>query len=130
MPDAQAPAGGANSTVVDLAEWLRLTLASGVLDGERLIDEAALDQTKMPHAMTSPPQPTIADRPGQYGLGWALRTDLNTGAVTWNHSGAFSTGANTQVNAIPSENIGIVTLTNGWPIGCRRRSARPTSTTS
>ena len=29
MPDAQAPAGGVSSNVIDLAQWLRLQLAGG-----------------------------------------------------------------------------------------------------
>ena len=36
-PDAQAPAGGASSTVLDMAKWLRMELATGKFDGKRVV---------------------------------------------------------------------------------------------
>ena len=54
--DAQAPAGGASSTVRDMTQWLRLQLANGRLDGRRVIDETALLQTHLPHIVSSPPR--------------------------------------------------------------------------
>ncbi len=36
-PDAQAPAGGASSTVLDMAKWLRMELATGKFDGKRVL---------------------------------------------------------------------------------------------
>ncbi len=115
-PDPQAPAGGVNSNVIDLGEWLRLQINGGELDGTQIIDEEALDQTHIPHVTKSPPRPTIVDHAGFYGLGWNVETD-ETGAIRWNHSGAFSSGAATQAKILPSESLGIVVITNGWPIG-------------
>lgn len=115
-PDPQAPAGGVNSNVIDLGEWLRLQINAGELDGVQVIEEEALDETHIPHVTKTPPRPTIADHAGFYALGWNLDTG-ETGAVRWNHSGAFSTGAATQAKILPSERLGIVVLTNGWPIG-------------
>lgn len=115
-PDAQAPAGGVSSNVVDLSRWMRLQLAGGALDGEPIIDEEALDETHTPQILKSPPQPTIGGQASFYGLGWNIGTD-STGAVRWDHSGAFSVGASSTVKLIPSEDIGIVVLTNGEPQG-------------
>jgi len=116
MPDVQAPAGGVNSNVIDLAEWMRLQLAAGELDGEQIIDEEALNMTHTPMIAKSPPQPDITGVPLSYGLGWNVEVDA-TGATRWNHSGAFSTGASTTVKLLPAESLGIVVLTNGGPVG-------------
>ena len=115
-PDPQAPAGGVSSNVVDLARWMRLQLNDGELDGETLIDAEALDQTHVPHITSRPPTPPDGGQPGLYGLGWNVGTEFG-GLVTWSHSGAFSTGANTAVKLVPAEDFGIVVLTNGAPIG-------------
>lgn len=115
-PDAQAPAGGASSNVVDLGRWIRLQLAGGSLDGVALIDGDALDRTHTPMIASRPPTPTVADPAAFYGLGWNVSTDA-TGAVRWDHSGAFSTGAATTAKLLPAAGLGIVVLTNGAPIG-------------
>jgi hypothetical protein len=59
---------------------------------------------------------TPASRPGFYGLGINTGVDP-TGRVYFSHSGAFEEGAATQVSLLPSENLGIVVLTNGEPMG-------------
>src|SRR5262245_62687518 len=41
-PDAQSPAGGVTSNVNDLAKWMRMMLASGMYDGRKIVDSAAL----------------------------------------------------------------------------------------
>ena len=116
QPDAQAPAGGVSSNVVDLARWMRLSLAGGLLDGNAIIATEALDATHTPQSMRRPPAPTIGDPADFYGLGWGISTDA-TGTIRWSHSGAFSTGAATVAVLVPSENLGIVVLTNAAPIG-------------
>ena len=115
QPDAQAPAGGVSSTVGDLASWLRLQLADGQFDGQQVVDADALAETHTPQVLKTPPDPE-SQRSGFYGLGWNIETD-DAGMVRWNHSGAFSTGAATTAKLIPAEEVGIVVLTNGQPIG-------------
>ena len=56
------------------------------------------------------------DPPGYYGLGWNVSTDAQ-GRTRINHSGAFNSGAATVVSMIPSEDVGIVVLSNSFPIG-------------
>lgn len=114
-PDAQAPAGGASSTVTDMARWMRLHLNRGTFNGRPLIAEEALAETYRPHMVNTPPQPTDA-RYGFYGLGWNVNYD-ELGRVTLGHSGAFELGAATAVSLLPAENLGIVVLTNSQPIG-------------
>jgi CubicO group peptidase (beta-lactamase class C family) len=113
--DAQAPAGGASSSVADLAKWLRLVLADGVFDGKRLIARSALSAMRTPHSLLAP-APTASTRPTSSGLGIDISVD-STGRVRFSHSGAFALGAGTAVAWLPSEDLGIVALTNGEPIG-------------
>lgn len=114
-PDAQAPAGGVSSTVIDMAGWARLELAGGTLGGRRIVASDALAESHKPHVLRRPP--STAEQPGAfYGLGWNLDVD-HLGYVRWSHSGAFTQGAATTTVLIPKEGLGIVVLTNGRPIG-------------
>src|SRR3954469_13777107 len=110
-----APAGGASSSVADLAKWLRLQLADGVYNGKRVIAKSALATMLRPHSLTAAP-PTPDSRPSMSGLGIDIAVD-STGRVRYTHSGAFELGAGTAVAWLPSADLGIVALTNGEPIG-------------
>ncbi len=114
-PDAQAPAGGASSSVLDMARWLRMELADGRYDGTRVVKAGPLRQARSLQIRTSPPSQD-AERVGGYALGIDTGTD-DTGRVRWTHSGAFSAGAATRIMMIPDLDLGLVVLTNGWPIG-------------
>jgi CubicO group peptidase (beta-lactamase class C family) len=113
-PDAQSPAGGVSSSVNDVAKWMRLQLANGKFDGKQIVDEKALAETHHPHMLTgfSP----FSGLPSFYGLGWNISYD-EQGRLRLNHSGAFALGAATHVNLVPAEQLGIVVLTNAYPIG-------------
>jgi CubicO group peptidase (beta-lactamase class C family) len=114
-PDRESPAGGVTSSVNDLAQWLRLMLADGRHDGHRLVSASALATMRTPHSVSAAAG-TPASRPGLYGLGLFTGTDA-TGRVFFSHTGAFEDGAATQVSLLPSEDLGIVVLTNGEPMG-------------
>lgn len=114
-PDAQTPAGGVSSSVRDLARWLRLQLASGTLDGTRIVAEEPLLETHLPHAVSAPTAGP-AGRTGFYGLGYNVGYD-GAGRLELSHSGAFAMGTATAFTIIPSADVAIVTLTNGQPIG-------------
>ncbi|MFE3030284.1 serine hydrolase [Streptomyces canus] len=114
-PDAQSPAGGASSTVRDMAKWLRLQLGNGKFEGRQVVDAAALEETHVPHMVSEPPH-SPAGRTGFYGLGWNVSYD-DQGRLRLGHSGGFALGAATNVALLPSEKLGIVVLTNGEPIG-------------
>jgi CubicO group peptidase (beta-lactamase class C family) len=113
--DAQSPAGGASSTVRDMAKWLRLQLGNGKFEGRQVIDADALDETHLPHMLSEPPH-APAGRSGFYGLGWNVSYD-DQGRLKLGHSGGFALGAATNVALLPSEKLGIVVLTNGQPVG-------------
>ncbi|MFD9389247.1 serine hydrolase [Streptomyces sp. NPDC060000] len=113
--DAQAPAGGASSSARDMSRWLRLQLANGELDGRQIIPAEQLEHTHIPAIVSAPP-PAPAGRAGFYGLGWNVGYDT-LGRLRLSHSGAFALGANTNVTMLPGEDLGIVVLTNGKPLG-------------
>ena len=112
-PDTEAPAGGVSSSANDLAKWLRLQLAGGKFDGNPVVAEAPLAETHLAHIMINPTSPS--GLPGFYGLGWNV--NYTGGRLQLSHSGAFSLGAGTNVNMLPSEQLGIIALTNGAPVG-------------
>lgn len=114
-PDAQAPAGGVSSTARDMARWMRLQLSGGTLDGRRIIPADTLAATHLPQILSQPPTPP-ENRTGFYGLGWNVSYD-DAGRLRLSHSGAFDLGANTNVTLLPLEQLGIVVLTNGAPVG-------------
>jgi hypothetical protein len=114
QPDAQAPAGGASSTLNDLVRWMRLQLNEGKVEGRQLIPASALAETRTPQMLLSfsPEQGRI----GSYGLGWNVSVERG-GKVFWKHSGSFSLGMRTAVALLPSEKLGIVVLSNAGPTG-------------
>lgn len=116
QPDAQSPAGGVSSTVRDLAQWLRLQLGNGTVDGRQIISANALAETHRPQMISESPVNAATDRASLYGLGWNVGYS-DEGLVRLNHSGAFNLGAATTVYLLPQEELGIVILTNASPIG-------------
>jgi CubicO group peptidase (beta-lactamase class C family)/pimeloyl-ACP methyl ester carboxylesterase len=113
-PDAQSPAGGVSSSVNDVAKWMRLQLANGKCEGKQIIDEKALAETHQPQIRTG--FNPFTRMPTFYGLGWNVSYDPQ-GRLRLNHSGAFDLGAATYVNLVPDEQLGIVVLTNAYPMG-------------
>lgn len=112
-PDAQAPAGGVSSSARDLGQWMRLELANGKLDGREIIKVDALRQTHLPWVYRNAGSP---EPPSFYGLGWNYEYGPQ-GQVRWGHAGAFSAGARTVVTLVPSEDLGIIVLSNAFPTG-------------
>src|SRR5438046_4773439 len=113
-PDTESPAGGVSSSVNDLTKWMRLQLANGKFDGKQIVDEKALAETHHPQILIGFNPATRL--PSFYGLGWNVSYD-EQGRLRLNHSGAFALGAATLVNLVPAEQLGVVVLTNAYPIG-------------
>jgi CubicO group peptidase (beta-lactamase class C family)/pimeloyl-ACP methyl ester carboxylesterase len=113
-PDTESPAGGVSSSVNDLAKWMRLELADGQFDGKQIVDGKVLATARSPQMLKgfSP----LNGLPEFYGLGWDIKYD-EEGRLRLSHSGAFALGAATTVQLIPSEHLGVVVLTNAYPVG-------------
>ena len=114
-PDPEAPAGGASSTVENMAHWLAMMLADGTFDGKQIVDAKALLPAVTPQIVSSPASEP-AMRSGFYGFGFNVGT--TSGARTeLSHSGAFELGAGTNFVILPSADVAIIALTNATPSG-------------
>ena len=111
QPDAQSPAGGVSSSVIDMASWMKMVLA----DGGDLIRAEALQTAISPQIVSSSPH-SPDERAGFYGFGFGVNIGP-TGRVILSHSGAFILGAATHFSLIPSLGVGIVVLSNAAPVG-------------
>lgn len=114
-PDAQSPAGGVSSSVSDMARWLAMVLADGTHDGQQIASPDALLPATTPQMISAPAAVPNA-RAGFYGHGFNVST-TSSGRTQYSHSGAFLLGAATAFSVLPSEDVGIVVLTNAAPIG-------------
>lgn len=114
-PDPQSPAGGVSSTANDLARWMRMLLAGGEFEGERLADADAL-AAAMSAQTVSGTGPGVGGRPAHYGYGFNASPQVS-GRMAISHSGAFVLGAATSFQIVPDLDLGIVALTNGAPVG-------------
>ena len=114
--DAQAPAGGVSSSVDDMAKWMVMVLNNGTgANGKKIASPEALTPAVTPESISSPAQ-VPASRAGFYGYGFNVTTE-SSGRVEVSHSGAFSAGTGTNFVLLPSVGVGIISLTNGSPIG-------------
>jgi CubicO group peptidase (beta-lactamase class C family) len=120
VPDAEAPAGAASSSVRDLAEWLRLQLAGGAWNGQTIVNGNALSETHSRQIQSGVNRDT--GKPTYYGLGWDVGYDAD-GEVVLSHSGAFFLGTGTTVRFSPSKQLGIIVLTNAQPTGLAEATA-------
>ncbi len=77
--DARSPAGGASSNLEDMEKWVRLRLANNKFDGKQVIDQKALEATRVPHAVSNPPR-SPAGTAGFYGLGVGVGTTQPVGS--------------------------------------------------
>jgi hypothetical protein len=84
-----------------MAQWVRLMLNNGVINGKRLVSEKGIDELTRK-------QINIAG-PLDYGLGWFLRQW--NGHKVVEHGGNID-GFNAQVAFMPDQKLGFVLLTN------------------
>lgn len=114
-PDSQSPAGGVSSSVNDMARWLLMLLGNGTYNGRRITSPEALLPATSPQIVSSPAKTPLA-RAGFYGYGFNSSVD-SSGRTEYSHSGAFDLGAATNFVVLPSEDLGIIALTNAAPYG-------------
>jgi CubicO group peptidase (beta-lactamase class C family) len=109
------PAGGVNSTVLDMAKWLRLHLGEGMFEGTRLISEANMQAVHSPKTVieSQPQSPlahtTLGSTMAFYCEGWVYSA-AHPYPVIW-HNGDNG-GVHAVVGFIPAANLGLVVLTN------------------
>lgn len=113
--DQEGPAGGASSSVNDIAKWLAMVLADGEAGGQRIVEAEALLPALTPQSVSSPASEP-AMRTGFYGFGFNVATS-SAGRMQLSHSGGFELGAATNFVILPSADVAIVALTNATPAG-------------
>jgi CubicO group peptidase (beta-lactamase class C family) len=96
-----APAGAINSSARDMAQWLRLMLNGGTINGRRLVSEKGFNELLSKQINVGG---SI-----DYGLGWFLRQW--NGHKVVEHGGNID-GFNAQVAFMPDQKLGFVLLTN------------------
>jgi CubicO group peptidase (beta-lactamase class C family) len=105
--------GGINSSVSDMAKWLRLQLGRGAVDGRRLVSERFIEATRTPETVIRREGPWASMTPDahfmSYGLGWFL-SDYH-GMQMLQHGGGID-GMSAMVGLMPELGVGIVVLTN------------------
>lgn len=113
--DNVAPAGSINSSVRDLARWVRMQLADGMFEGRRVVSEKNLKETHTPQ-MAMRLDDTAASRAlnietnmMSYGLGWVIQDYRGQHMVS--HGGAID-GFRAQIALLPKHKLGIVILAN------------------
>lgn len=94
-------AGNINSNIVDMAQWLRLQINRGTVDGRTVIGEAALTHTWLPQV------PVVQG--GSYASGLVAGSDA-AGRVIWHNGG--TSGFASFLGFDPDRKVGIIVLTN------------------
>ncbi len=101
-----AGAGAINSTVNDLAPWVRMQLAGGTLGGTKIVSATNLAVTKVPRT-------GISDRVA-YAMGW-VQVATDNGQVTWHNGG--TTGYGAYVGLAQAHDLGVIVLSNLQNVG-------------
>jgi hypothetical protein len=111
--DNVGPAGSINSNVVDMAQWVRLQLGRGTVNGKRLISGRMVDEMHTAHTIIPIDSAARAMNPethlSAYGLGWFLED--YRGRLVVHHGGNID-GFTALVGMLPEEKFGVVILTN------------------
>lgn len=111
--DNLAGAGSMNSTVTDMAQWLRLQLGRGVYKGERIISDTVIKEMHTPQMIIRIGKESEEMFPEThfvaYGLGWSLRD--YRGKKLAGHGGVLD-GMRTEVLLMPELRAGVVVMAN------------------
>ncbi|MCC5879560.1 MAG: serine hydrolase [Idiomarina sp.] len=106
--DNVGPSASVNTTVHDMAQWIRLQLGEpGVYQGQRLLSDEVM--AEMHQAQVSLPRSDRSESLRAYGFGWSLGD--YQGYATSSHGGATD-GFNTSLTLVPELDLGIVVITN------------------
>jgi hypothetical protein len=109
--DNIAPAGSINSSVRDMARWMRFILADGKFDGRQLLKPETLGEITSPHTVLRIGPDTL--NPSRHFLSYGLGIGLSDihGVKLLQHTGGID-GMLSLVAMVPERRLGIVILTN------------------
>jgi CubicO group peptidase (beta-lactamase class C family) len=106
FPYGLGAAGNLNSTVEDMARWLRLQLGHGSFEGRRIVSPESLAYLRRPKV--------AVDDDIAYAMGWFLTRTPN-GTVVWHYGATDGFGA--FLGLLPDRDVGLVLLSNGQYMG-------------
>ncbi len=108
--DNMAACGSMGSSVKELSNWIIAQLDSGRINGEQVIPYKVIERTRQPQTIVRRTKHLFNKTNfSLYGLGWVLEDYEGREIVS--HTGGVN-GFVTSVSLVPSENLGIVVLTN------------------
>jgi CubicO group peptidase (beta-lactamase class C family) len=108
--DPTAAAGGVISCAVDAAHWLRFQSAGGVLDGQRLVSEHGIAQTRSVHIpLEAQLRPDPEVRYDGYATGWLVGSYRGEPMI-W-HNGGID-GFYTEITVLPERKAGVLVSVN------------------
>lgn len=111
--DGAGPAAALNSSVADMAQWIRLQLGRGKYEGRQFFSPQVAREMWSPQTIVPIGEQSEKFNPARhfntYGLGWFL-SDYH-GRKVASHGGGLD-GMISQVAMMPEENLGIVVLSN------------------
>ena len=118
MQGAIGPAGSVNSSVNEMAQWLRLQLLGGEVDGKKLVSPEVLKEIHLPRNFITdafrPSYPEFTDL--HYGMGWMVSYYQGTKIVF--HNGGID-GFITHVSFLPEKNLAVVAFANNGSFNSR-----------
>jgi len=110
--DGMGPAGSINSTVIDMAQWLKVWINGGKFDTLQIIPSSFVADAISSQMIMTAAVPT-AEKPDvhfmNYGFGWMLSS--YKGHYRVEHGGNI-TGFSASTSFFPTDSIGIVVLVN------------------
>lgn len=116
--DSEGPGGTINASAREMSAWLRLQLGSGEFQGQRLVSEANLLETRSPQMVIrpEPAEKAVLELTGTtqqtYGMGWSI-WDYR-GHSVHGHGGAID-GFRSVLILAPRREVGVVVMVNGAP---------------
>jgi len=114
--DRIVAAGGVVSSVSDMANYVKLHLGDGTIDGKRLVSAAQLEETHSPQMAIPKDWPqygcVTVTNVSNYCLGW-IKSDYR-GQTIVTHGG-YVDGFQSRLTMIPSAGVGVIVLTNLTP---------------
>lgn len=115
------PAGSINSSVREMAEWVKLHLSDGKVGGRLVVQPGTLADLHAPAmVMGAIPDRTELSAPS-YALGWMV--DYYRGHLRVEHGGNID-GFSALVTLLPNDDLGLVILTNLNGTGVPERLVR------
>ena len=110
-----APSGGVNSSVMDMAQWVRMLLGRGKYNGKQIVKAENLAFVMSPHTILQSfsagpfAKSPLGNRPNYYCEGWVY-SEATPYPIIW-HNGDNSFN-HVAIGLIPDKRTGIVILTN------------------